>query len=133
MERYLEYKLCYIDNVDDWNTFKIYFTDNFESQWGDDWNDRPANCNAGEPYDHDSHIVSIYLEIHGYGQTTFGAKTYSVEDMNTKKACWLIHENIFFEGGDTLSEILDKVKSYNKAREDNLLKVYFEYSLGDDN
>ena len=53
--------------------------------------------------------------------------------MNTKKACWLIHENIFFEGGDTLSETLDKIKSYNKAREDNLLKVYFEYSLGDDN
>lgn len=41
-----EYKLCYVDGQ------KAWFTDNFEKQWGDDWNDKPYECNAEEPYDH---------------------------------------------------------------------------------
>lgn len=40
-----EYKLCYVeDNF-------AYFTNDFENQWGDDWNDRPYEHNAGEPYE----------------------------------------------------------------------------------
>lgn len=127
-EKYLNYRLCYIDNVDDWNTFKLYFTSKFEGQWGDDWNDRPANCNAGEPYTDERDIYSIYIEIRGYGNTTFGGKVYSVEDMNTKRAVWLIHENTFFEGGDTLLDILNKIKEYNNATEEyNHIDVFVEY------
>ena len=29
-EKYLNYRLCYIDNVDDWSTFKLYFTSKFK-------------------------------------------------------------------------------------------------------
>ena len=39
------YKLCYVDgNI-------MYFTDNFENQRGDDWDDAPYEYNAEEPYD----------------------------------------------------------------------------------
>lgn len=116
-DNYLDYKLCYMDQIDDWNTFKLYFTNNFENQWGDDWNDRPANCNAGEPYTDKSDVVSIIIEIHGYGSTSFGGKVYSVEDMNNKKAVWLIHENTFFEGGDTLREVFSKIEEFNNNSE----------------
>ena len=48
--------------------------------------------------------------------------------MNTKKAVWLIHENTFFEGGDTLSDILNKIKEYNNATEEyNYIDVFVEY------
>jgi hypothetical protein len=46
-----EYRLCYIDGQ------KAWFTDNFEKQWGDDWNDKPYECNAGEPYNSWSELI----------------------------------------------------------------------------
>jgi hypothetical protein len=127
MENTNEYQLCYIDNVDDWSIYKLYFTSKFEGQWGDDWNDRPACCNAGEPYSEDRNIVSIYLEIKGFGQTTFGGKIYSVEDMNKNRAVWLIYEDVIFEGGDTLEKVLNKIEEYNSIVEDyNRINVYKE-------
>ena len=48
---YDEYKLCYVDGN------KAWFTNNFEKQWGDDWNDRPYEHNAGLPYDHWSELI----------------------------------------------------------------------------
>ena len=48
---YEEYKLCYVDGN------KAWFTNNFEKQWGDDWNDRPYEYNAGLPYDHWSELL----------------------------------------------------------------------------
>ena len=39
------FKLCYVrHNI-------LYFTDSFEKQWGDDWDDAPYEHNAGEPYE----------------------------------------------------------------------------------
>lgn len=115
LEKSLEYKLCYIDCLDSYDTYRLYFTSKFEDQWGDDWNDRPADCNAEPPYTDGREIYSIIISICGYNNVTFGGRTYSVEDMNTKKACWLIFDSVFFEGGDTLQNILDKIKDYNNA------------------
>ena len=130
-KKYDNYKLCYVESSQyPGELITLYFTelDDVTKQWGDDWNDRPANCNAGEPYTDERDIYSIYIEIRGYGNTTFGGKVYSVEDMNTKKAVWLIHENTFFEGGDTLSDILNKIKEYNNATEEyNHIDVFVEY------
>lgn len=28
----------------------MYFTSDIENQWGDDWDDRPYEHNAGKPY-----------------------------------------------------------------------------------
>lgn len=127
MEQYFNYQLCFIDNLDDWNTFKLYFTNDFKNQWGDDWDDRPANSNAGGPYTDKTKLFSIIVEFAGYGTITFGGKTYSVEDMNTKKACWLIYENIFFEGGDTLSTVLEKINKYNEQVPENKINIFIEY------
>lgn len=131
MNKYLDYKLCYVDNVDDWNTFKLYFTSKFEDQWGDDWNDRPACCNAEPPYDDGRDIVTIYLELLGAGDITFGGKVYSVEDMNKKLACWLIYENVCLEGGDTLETILTKIKEHNKARNNKNIGIWIQYEEED--
>lgn len=47
-----QYKLCYVaGNV-------LYFTDNFKRQSADDWNDRPYECNAGEPYEWDGELTA---------------------------------------------------------------------------
>ena len=37
-------KLCYLENN------IMYFTSDIENQWGDDWDDRPYEHNAGKPY-----------------------------------------------------------------------------------
>lgn len=42
----LNWKLCYVSHP--W----AYFTSQaLADQWGDDWNDAPYDCNAGEPYE----------------------------------------------------------------------------------
>lgn len=46
-----EFKLCYVEGN------KAWFTDNFENQWGDDWDDKPYEDNAGYPYDNWSEII----------------------------------------------------------------------------
>lgn len=125
MDKYLEYKLCYVDNIDDWNTFEVFFTDKFDDQWGDDWDDRPADCNAGEPYeDENHHIISIIVRFTGAGDTIFGGKIFSAEDMNTGKACWLMFENVIFNGGTTLSEMLDRIRKYNELDDRGDIQVF---------
>lgn len=37
--------LCYVAG-----DFAFFTTQPLEKQWGDDWNDAPYECNAGEPY-----------------------------------------------------------------------------------
>lgn len=111
------YKLCYIQEVDEWSTFKFYFTDNYEDQWGDDWNDRPAYCNAGSPYeDENHHIISMYVEFEWMvGDIIFGGKSYSVEDMNKDRVPWLIYKNKDYmdytlRGGDVFMDVLSKLE-----------------------
>lgn len=113
-----DYKLCYVERVDDWGTFKFYFTNNFEDQWGDDWNDRPADCNAEPPYEDDNHdILSIYVEFSWMvSEIIFGGNTYSVEDMNKTEVPWLIFKDKDYtdyklNGGDTLKEVLNKLET----------------------
>ena len=55
MEQY--YKLCYVEGN------KAWFTNNFEKQWGDDWNDSPYECNAGYPYDSWSELIEDNEDI----------------------------------------------------------------------
>ena len=122
MNKYLDYKLCYVNNIDDCSTFELFFTDNFNDQWGDDWNDRPANCNADEPYEDETHhITSIIIRFTYYGELIFGGKNYSVEDMNRGRACWLIYNNLVFNGGDTLDDILYMIHKYDI---DNNIQIF---------
>ena len=51
------YKLCYVDGNEAW------FTSDWKNQWGDDWNDRPYEHNAGSPYSHyfdDNHYKFLF-------------------------------------------------------------------------
>ncbi len=113
-----DYKLCYIDDIDEWCRYKLYFTDNYEYQWGDDWDDRPANCNAEPPYEDDTHhIVSMYIEFNWMvSDIVFGGKNYSVEDMNKSGVPWLIFKDRDYVdyklmGGDTLIDVLTKLET----------------------
>ena len=117
------YKLCYASVVDDWTTYHLYFTDNYVDQWGDDWNDRPADCNAGDPYEDDEHhIVSMYLSFDCLGSDIiFGGKSYSVEDMNYGMVPWIVFKgksgsDYKLMGGDTFMEVLTKVEISGKCK-----------------
>lgn len=39
-------KLCYVDG-----SFAYFTTQDLKDQWGDDWDDAPYDCNAGDPYE----------------------------------------------------------------------------------
>ena len=44
-------------------THYLYFTDNMNEQWGDDWDDAPYEHNAGEPYDSDTNVIIVPVRI----------------------------------------------------------------------
>ena len=132
-----DYKLCYMERVDDWNTFKLYFTDNYENQWGDDWNDRPADSNAGEPYDEDSNIITLYAEFSWLcNDIIFGGKTYAVVDMNKSGVPWLIFKDKDYNdytilGGSDFVEVLTTLEIsgvveywFDKETVDYLIRDY---------
>lgn len=116
------YRLCYVDsNV-------LYFTDNFEHCWGDDWNDAPYDCNAGEPYTycddwspeenlehHHTHIRYIAFKSNGsYIKQPCDIEynsSYSVEDINKGAIAWLYSQEVGgLRGGATISEAKDWLK-----------------------
>ena len=48
-------RLCYLENN------IMYFTSDIKNQWGDDWDDRPYEHNAGKPYE--THTTVNYLHL----------------------------------------------------------------------
>lgn len=87
----LDAVLCFVRGSE------AYFTtQKLEDQWGDDWNDRPYEYNAGYPYDDYENpprwkILNVFFEAgsleephHGYCNSPF-----SVEDINHGAAPWL--------------------------------------------
>ena len=107
-----EYKLCYIDG------HKAYFTSNFEKQWGDDWNDRPYESNAGEPYEHyfeenveyPIELESLYFETHDWNeQKPCDMGRFSVQDINRGAVAWVITDKFCIHAGTTLKDFIDIV------------------------
>lgn len=48
-----DFHLCLCLRTEGWYSYwTLYFTDRFATQWGDDWDDTPAEYNAGEPYEY---------------------------------------------------------------------------------
>lgn len=89
------YKLCYVNGNEAW------FTSDWKNQWGDDWNDRPYEHNAGSPYEHyfengvehKIQLKKVYFDVHrgtvkepSYGLTN---SPYSVQDINNHRVAWL--------------------------------------------
>lgn len=53
-----KFYLCYIDS----DSNKAWFTSDWENQSGDDWNDSPYECNAGDPYEHNYNALEQGVE-----------------------------------------------------------------------
>jgi len=121
-----KYRLCFVRNN------ILYFTDNFENQWGDDWNDHYYSCNAETPYElkmtedlvdkdgknsNRGHIVRMGADV---SCLTFPDDMYSVEEINLGAVAWLFGDyydyhgdeklhNVCIHGGDTLGEVDKKL------------------------
>lgn len=93
------YKLCYVDGNEAW------FTSDWKNQWGDDWDDRPYEHNAGTPYshyfdennkEHKIKLKKIYFDMYKgvVKEPRYGLlnSPYSVQDINSKRCPWLIIE-----------------------------------------
>ena len=115
-----KFKLCYV------NESFMFFTDNFEKQWGDDWNDAPYEHNAGYPYDlkedepvcdGHGHIRYIaYISDYPNYVNTPAEKGYynspwSVEDINKGAVAWLFsNEAGGLMAGATMDEAIEWCK-----------------------
>ena len=72
---YLDYKLCYVDDIADFECYyELCFTSNMEGQWGDDWNDRPASCNAERPYEDENHDIFTIIMSCSWNTFIFGGR-----------------------------------------------------------
>lgn len=124
-----EFKLCYIDGN------KAWFTDNFEKQWGDDWNDRPYECNAGQPYDswseliednadwtkrkwkhHDIEHKILYFELPSYWNYLpcdgYSNSPYSVEDINKQAVAWIHTDDFNILAGTSIETFKTVIKEH---------------------
>lgn len=94
-----EYRLCYIDDG------VMYFTDDFENCWGDDWKSAPLQDSAGEPYIYDDNRSAkdnaergasrlVLIGFRSDWQTTYPweNENYSVEDVNKGAVAWICHD-----------------------------------------
>lgn len=122
------YKLCYIDGN------KAWFTNNFEQQWGDDWDDRPYEHNAGEPYDHWSELIEdnedifrrkykhyeikhkcLYFEIEEsccLPCDHYTNSPYSVEDINKQAVAWIHTDEFNILAGTTYENFIDIIEKH---------------------
>ena len=104
------YKLCYVrDGV-------MYFTDNFENQMGDDWDDAPYEYNAEPPYEiidwlpdntHRGNIRYIaFIDVDVTKPCDYGINSpFSVEDINKGAVPWLFNNKAkALKGGATMNE-----------------------------
>lgn len=98
-----DFRLCYIDECN-YGDLRIAFftTAMLEDQWGDDWNDKPWEHNAGRPYHWADYrkmppyrITQIAFELDGWHlplSSEDGYRPhlwYSVEEINRKDVPWL--------------------------------------------
>ena len=84
------YKLCYVDLP--W----LYFTDNMDNQWGDDWDDAPYEHNAGAPYDRDTNVLKVAFDLGTTWLLTpfenckkHKGRSISVQEINDSNLPWL--------------------------------------------
>lgn len=124
------YKLCYIDGN------KAWFTNNFDKQWGDDWDDAPYEHNAGSPYDHWSELIEdnediikrkwkhheikhkvLYFETDGFSEMLpcdkYINSPYSVEAINKQEVPWLIADGFEIFAGTTYENFIDIIEKHN--------------------
>ena len=113
------YKLCYIEG------HKAFFTGNWKEQWGDDWDDRPYEHNAGDPYRHywvdkveyEIPMKECYFELPGYYELPCDGhlnSPYSVQDINHNCCPWIKYgydreKKVYIFAGTTYTEFVKKI------------------------
>ena len=111
--------LCYVDEP-----WAYFTTQNLEDQWGDDWDDAPYECNAGEPYQYSEHDKSegkdpwqiIKVAYDGmFNAPCWNMKSqYSVEMINSKAVSWLVNwqgeKSISILAGTTLADFCKLIR-----------------------
>lgn len=115
-------RLCFVDESE---TVAYFTTQELCKQWGDDWNDRPYQYNAGIPYSHYYDYEDVYFvyEVHfradlwvpAIANYNSGPGGWSVEQMNRGELAWLVSDAIesrdakFIMAGTTLKEFFEIV------------------------
>lgn len=114
------YKLCYVDPDEP----KAYFTSDWEHQWGDDWDDRPYEHNAGTPYDewydteHQPHPIAlkeVYFELPwGWEMpcSNVDNSRYSVEDINNHRVPWITKDNNYIFAGISYTNFVKQIEEW---------------------
>ena len=119
-----EYKLCYVEGN------KAWFSDNFENQWGDDWNDRPYECNAEVPYTsweekigedeegkpiyrvHKIKHKTLYFETEDWmDQRPCDIGRFSVEDINKQAVAWVHTDKYNILAGTTIEKFIETIEN----------------------
>ena len=117
-DKYDNYQLCYIDDLDGVGTIELWFSrEPVETIWGDDWNDRPYEHNAGEPYKYtkdniENDYVKIIVNIPITAELLLPCtgtynSNFSVEDINIRKQIpWLRNDSTSIYAGHKLKDVL---------------------------
>jgi hypothetical protein len=77
------HKLVYVDNHCAW------FCDQPEKAWGDDWNDAPYECNAGNPYTDRADYLRLFWRDGFFETPAWRNHSVSVQDVNRGACPWL--------------------------------------------
>ena len=117
-----DYKLCYINRY-----AQLVFTDNFENQNGDDWNDSYWDSNSGDPYEYLEGETEEFNKKRGHLFTVAIRLPYiadlpeqqmSVIEINRGDSPWIHvptapkkYSSIY--GGETYKEVTQKLKKLN--------------------
>lgn len=135
LEKYYNYKLCYVDSSEYMGEpMTLYFTelDDVTKQWGDDWDDKPYEHNAGTPYTEDYNKEEMYVKDgKGYyppidiykivvdadyniitPRTNQLNSPYCVKDINECVVPWLTitdkdDNSVFIKAGTKLKDVID--------------------------
>lgn len=117
-----------------------------KSNGGDDWGDRPYECNAGYPYDNWSELLednenvwkrkwkehpikhkTLYFEVNDWNEMKpCDMGSFSVEDINKQEVAWIHTDNFNIYAGTTYENFIDII-------EHNGGKIYLEKEKNNDN
>lgn len=112
-----EFYLCYVEGS------TAYFTSDWEHQWGDDWDDKPYEDNAGEPYDNwydGSMEKEIKLKKVMFKLNDWSAKfpcdlgSFSVQQINSGAVAWIITDKYSVPAKTSYSDFI-KILTKNGA------------------
>lgn len=119
--RYAEPVLCYVKGA-----WAYFTTRQLDKQWGDDWNDAPYDCNAGDPYEFHEHNakdgdapwtierVAFHSDLETPAHTGRYNSQYSVDQINAKHVPWLRPWSVGIEpifAGTPMREFIRRIQA----------------------